>query len=389
MSSFVLGFGLVRILLDYRPALRERTGVGEFVHELARALTAPARRPPDETLVLLTTSWKDRPDAHLTSELPGVSIVDRWIPVRALAWSWNRLEWPPVETLSGPVDVAHSQTPLLIPTLRAAQIVTLHDLYFLTHPEHSVGEAQRDFPDRVYEHAHRADHVVVSSHYAAMEIQRHLGIPEDRITVCSPGSPAWAPAVARDRAAQPRRDCLLFMGTLEPRKNVPGLLEAYARLRERRPDALTLCLAGRVRDSVRPEMTRIERAPLAGHVRALGYVADEMRRSLYRRAAMLVQPSFDEGFGLPVLEAMACGVPVIVSNRGSLPEVAGNAATPIDPEDIEALAAEMERLLDPAQSAHAAAAGLTLAAQYTWEACADRAREAYRSAVELRAERSR
>src|SRR5689334_21298093 len=113
----------VRILVDYRPALRERTGVGEYVHELAKALTAPDSGQPADQITLFTNSWKDRPDKTLASEVPSARIVDVKLPVRALVWSWNRLGWPPVDWFGGAHDVVHSQSPLLIPT-RAAQVVT-------------------------------------------------------------------------------------------------------------------------------------------------------------------------------------------------------------------------------------------------------------------------
>jgi alpha-1,3-rhamnosyl/mannosyltransferase len=177
---------------------------------------------------------------------------------------------------------------------------------------------------------------------------------------------------------------ILFIGTLEPRKNVRGLLDAYAGLRERRPDAPPLVLAGRARDTARHDLERAQTPPLAGHVSVLGYVSDDERRRLYREACMLVLPSLEEGFGLPVLEAMACGVPVVISDRGSLPEVAGDAASPVDPNDAEALSREMERLLAPSAARAAATQGLARAALYSWDHCAAAAREAYRAALEHR-----
>jgi glycosyltransferase involved in cell wall biosynthesis len=375
----------VRIVLDYRPALRERSGVGEFVHGLAGALAASAA---GDELVVLSTSWKDRPDPNLAAELPGVQIIDRRVPVRPLTWAWNRLGWPPVEWLTGAVDVIHAQTPVLIPASKAAQVITIHDLGFLDRPERSNAEMRRDFPRLVAPHAARADHVVVSSRYAGGEVARQLNVAADRITVCSPGAPAWTLPIARERGGEPRGAELLFIGTLEPRKNIAGLLDAYARLRERRQDAPPLVLIGRITDSLQVVLRRTSLAPLAGHVKVTGYVTEDERRRAYRTARVLLLPSFEEGFGLPVLEAMACGVPVVVSNRGSLPEVAGNAARPIDPENPEAIAAEIARLLDAQAARQAIAEGLAQAGRYTWEAAARAAREAYARAVVARARRA-
>jgi hypothetical protein len=124
----------VRIVVDYRAALRERTGVGEFVHELVRALSNPQPPTPLHQIVLFTSSWKDRPLPGLPVELPGTSVVDWRLPVRFLTWSWNRLEWPPIEWLAGACSVVHSQSPLLIPASTAAQVVTIHDLSRCTRP---------------------------------------------------------------------------------------------------------------------------------------------------------------------------------------------------------------------------------------------------------------
>jgi alpha-1,3-rhamnosyl/mannosyltransferase len=172
-----------------------------------------------------------------------------------------------------------------------------------------------------------------------------------------------------------------------PRKNVGTLLDAYAQLRDAVPDAPELWLAGHSTPASAAWEARCSQPPLQGHARIHGYVDDRQRRRLYASARMLVLPSYEEGFGLPVLEAMACGVPVVVSSRGSLPEVAGDAARPVDPDDVDALAAEMRSLLDADVASAASARGLAQAARYSWAACADAARRAYASAVETHAHR--
>jgi len=178
------------------------------------------------------------------------------------------------------------------------------------------------------------------------------------------------------------------MGTLSLRKNVGTLLEAYARLRTTLADAPPLVLAGhRTPASARWE-ARCEQPPLKGHVTITGYVDSARKNDLYADALMLVLPSYEEGFGLPVLEAMACGVPVIVSSRGSLPEVAGPAAAPIDPDDADGFARAMRTLLEGDATA-AGERGVAQAAKYSWAACAAAARRAYQSAIEVRLRGSR
>jgi glycosyltransferase involved in cell wall biosynthesis len=376
----------VRILVDYRPALRERTGVGEFVHELVRALADPADASASDEIVIFTSSWKDRPSPTLRSEIPAARIVDRRVPVRSLAWAWNNLEFPPVEWLAGPCDVAHSQSPMLIPSSRAAQVVTIHDLDFLRHPENVEAEIRRDYPRLARAHARRAEAVIVSSQYAAGEVTRELALPASRVHVCPPGSPTWAPAVAQRQAASRGRR-ILFMGTLGLRKNVGTLLEAYARLRARVANAPPLTLAGHTTPASARWEARAGEPPLAGHVEITGYVNEARRIELFADACMLVLPSYEEGFGLPVLEAMACGVPVVISSRGSLPEVAGPAANPVEPDDADGLMSRMQALLNPDTAREASRKGREQAAHYSWRACAAAARGAYRAAREAHAGR--
>jgi glycosyltransferase involved in cell wall biosynthesis len=367
-QQVVLRWPDLRILLDYRPALRERTGVGEYVHEIAAALTR--QLDASDTLTLFSSSWKDRLPA---GRVPGTRVVDAKVPVRILNLAWHRLEWPPVERFAGPVDIAHSAHPLLMPARAAKQIVTVHDLDFLDHPERTRGEIRRDYGRLSSGHASRAAAVVAVSQFTADAVERRLGVPRERIVICSPGAPPWTP-----RAAPAPGGPILFMGTLEPRKNVGALLDAYAKLRQLNPAAPPLWLAGGATEAAAPWLRAIAEPPFEGHVSHLGYIQSESRYELYAQASMLVLPSHLEGFGITVLEAMTVGVPVIVSRRGALPEVAGDAAQLIEPDDIQGLAAAMQRYLeDPAAAAAASARGLERARQYSWDASARTLRAAY------------
>ena len=156
----------MRVLVDYRPALRHRSGVGEYAHELIKALLATSgpesTDDPDDPIrvTLFSSSWKHRLPAD---RVPGARVVDARVPVRLLNAAWHRAGWPPVERFAGPIDVAHSMHPLLMPARCAARVVTVHDLDFLDHPERARAEIRRDYPSLTPEHARRADAVIAVS----------------------------------------------------------------------------------------------------------------------------------------------------------------------------------------------------------------------------------
>src|SRR5439155_11710715 len=316
---------------------------------------------------------------------------------------------------------------LLLPARNAAQVVTIHDLDFLSHPERTRSEVRRDYPALARDHAHRADAILVPSAYSAGEVERVLGVPRDRLAICPPGAPDWTA-----RAASPRAGYVLFLGTLEPRKNVGGLLDAYERLLSGTPKGAPhdpdeapphdpesarcpdhdsvgrpfrgaeylgrtfrgaipeLVLAGKATEEARAWLGRLERPPLEGIVRYIGYVDPDRRRALYEGARLLVQPSFDEGFGMPVLEAMSLGVPVVAAARGSLPEVVGDAGPLVDPEQPADMANAIAHVLfDEAYAATCVSRGLARARAYRWDETARLVFDAYRQAIERRAQRDR
>jgi glycosyltransferase involved in cell wall biosynthesis len=189
---------------------------------------------------------------------------------------------------------------------------------------------------------------------------------------------------------------VLFLGTLEPRKNVAGLLDAFERVLAHGDRARTCCagldrarhgapelvLAGHAPEDAGPCLERLERPPLQGHVRHIGYVDPDRRRALYEGARLLVQPSFEEGFGFPVLEAMTIGVPVVAADRGALPEVLGDTGLLVNPDDPDQIAAAIDRLLDDdALATSCASRGLVRAMQFDWRHTARLVYEAYQLAI--------
>jgi glycosyltransferase involved in cell wall biosynthesis len=376
----------LRILLDYRPALRQRTGVGEYVHELARALIASS---PDgqESLHLFSSSWQHRLNADV---VPGATVIDRRIPVRLLNLLWHRAQWPGIEIVAGGgFDVAHSAHPLLMPARRAAQVVMVHDLDFLDHPERSPREIRRDYPTLAPAHIRAADAVAVNSSHTAAEVIRLTGAAAGQIFVCPLGRPDWAP-----REAEPADAPLLFLGSIEPRKNVGLLLDAYERLLALRGarglPTPRLVLAGGGGLGSDAILARARGAALAPHVDVLGYVDPGARRDVYASAMMCIMPSHTEGFGLPALEAMTIGVPVVAADQGALPEVVGAAGALFRSGDAGELVAALDALVAaPERRAQMRDAGLEQAKGFSWAHTAARTREAWAHAVEQKARKAR
>jgi glycosyltransferase involved in cell wall biosynthesis len=375
----------LRILLDYRPALRQRTGVGEYVHELARALAASTGPDGRESLTLFSSSWEHRLPADA---VPGANVIDRRIPVRVLNLLWHRAQWPPIELIAGGAfDIAHSAHPLLMPARRAAQVVMVHDLDFLHHPERTHREIRRDYPELAPAHIRAADAVAVNSPHTADEVVRLTGVAREKVFVCPLGRPDWQP-----RESEPPAAPLLFLGTIEPRKNVSLLLDAYERLlalRSARGESTPkLVLAGGAGLGSEEILQRARTAPLAAFVDVLGYVDPDVRREVYASAMICIMPSHTEGFGLPALEAMTIGVPVVAADQGALPHVVGAAGVLFRAGDRDALAAALDTLVSsPERRRQLREAGLQQSATFSWALTAARTRDAWRYAHEQRARR--
>ena len=372
----------MHILVDYRPALRARTGAGAYVHGLVRAYTMRH----DDEVSLFSRSWKDRVTRDTGAALHA-RVVDRRVPVRWLNYLWHRRAWPPVEALAGAADVVHAAHPLLIPARHAAQVVTVHDLYFLATPDATRAEIRRDYPALARDHAARADAVVTSSAYTRDALLRAFDLEPDRVHLVRPGAPAWTRLGQAPHT--PSGGYVLFIGTLDARKNLGVVLDAYEQLAGQNRPVPPLVVAGGLGPGGDGWLERMRRTPLSAAVSYRGYVPEGDRETLFAGARTVVLPSWDEGFGLPALEAMAAGIPIVVSNRGALPEVVGTAGVTVDPADPQAWATAIERLAhDDDWARERGAAGLVRAQAFSWDDAADALRAAYVAAAQRRRQRT-
>jgi glycosyltransferase involved in cell wall biosynthesis len=365
--------------LDLRPSLSQPTGVGTYVLGLAQRLPALA---PDDRFHFFSASLKERYPAR---DWPAnVRLVDRRVPVRALNLAWNRLGWPPLDRFVGAhLDLVHSPHPLLVPARRARRIVTIHDLFFFKHPEMSDAEIRRDYVDLVRDHARRADGVLCVSEHTASETRRLLDVPPEKIAVTPLGvDPVFRQPVPEEAAAASLRrlriprGAILYVGSDEKRKSLVTLVMAYLNLARRRPEVPPLVLAG-------PGSSWAQGGRRVGpQIRATGYLPRDDVRALMAVSSVLVLPSLEEGFGLPVVEAMAAGLPVVCTRGSALEEVAGDAALLVDPGDAGALARAIEHLLDDPEAARALRErGLERSRRFDWQDTAKRTLAFYRKVL--------
>jgi glycosyltransferase involved in cell wall biosynthesis len=256
------------------------------------------------------------------------------------------------------VDVFHAPVNVLPARLPCASVVTIHDLGFLRYPQF-LRPARRIYQRTFTTRSARAATRVIAVSESTRQDVIALGVPPERVRVVYNAveerfQPEADPArlqAFRDQHGLPQR-FVLYLGTLEPRKNLIGLLEGYARLRALEPDAPALVLAGAKGWYYDAIFERVRALGVERAVTFAGYVRDEEQPLWYAAAELFVYPSLFEGFGLPVVEAMACGVPVITSNVSSLPEVAGDAAMQVDPHDYYTLAHTMRSVLRDNEARH-------------------------------------
>jgi glycosyltransferase involved in cell wall biosynthesis len=356
----------MRVGIDARLVYYSQAGIGQYILHLVSGL---AKIDRGNEYVLL----QSRKDEKTILEQPNFRRVSLWTP------SHHRLERHSlnVELMRLGLDVLHS--PDFIPPHRPScrSVITVHDLAFLLYPHFLTKESAR-----YYGHIDQAvrwtDQIIAVSESTKRDTVQHLGVPEDKITVVyEAANPVFRP-IGHEQARREVWDrygiedrFILFVSTIEPRKNVPTLLRAVWQLRESYKESVHLVVAGGKGWLFEDAFAAVEKLKLDSRVHFLGRVSSEDLLSLYNAAELLAHPAFYEGFGLPPLEAMACGLPVVVSNVASLPEVVADAGLLIDPHDVDELAVSMWRVLnDGGLRQEMRDKGLRQAARFSWERAA-------------------
>jgi len=352
----------------------KRAGIGFYVARLLQALD--------------TIPGDDRYTIFSNKPVPELGLSERFAvdlsPVRSSTiWVQTVLRH---RLSSIPVDLFHSGSIGLPLGYRGKTIITVHDLAYLHFPE------QKDLATRILwrifvpRMIRQADHVLTDSEFTKDDTVRRLGLPESKITtVYLAPDPVFRPLDDPNEISEFRRtqglerDYILFVGTLEPRKNLPFLMRCFAEcVRDGKIDG-DLVIAGKQGWLCDEILRTLKELDLGARIRLLGYIEDqEDLRRLYCGSRFFVLPSLLEGFGLPPLEAMSCGVPVICSDRGSLPEVVGGAGVLLDPTDEDSWKEAMTRWWNEADLSDWREKAVRRATRFSWEQCARQTLGIYR-----------
>ena len=353
----------MRIVVDVSPLALPRTGIGNYLRGMLAGLAAVAG-PEHELVAFSATGLPGR--RRIEQALGAIPVRRRLLVLpyaRGLRPLWGRAGWPPVESAAGRLDVLHLSDWTALPQRGGLRARTIHDLVPLRFPEW-VDSTTLRLHERAYADAPRCSLVIVNSAFTARDVVERLGVAEERVRVAYPGiDPRFRPDGPR---AERPRPYVLTVASFEPRKNLFILAEAVRLLRERRPE-LELVVVGR-------GLTRD--VALSGfEIIFLENVDDDELARLYRGAAAFAYPSRFEGFGMPIVEAMASGAPVVASSHPSLNEASGGIALRADPDREEDWAEALEQAM--AAGSELREGGLAHAHRFTWEACGRAVLDAY------------
>lgn len=373
----------MRITIDYTPALRQTAGIGRYTRGLISALA----ETDQENQYTLFSAGRSLAGVIWPANF---TVRTTRVPARGLTAVWHRLRMPlPAELLAGACDIFHSPDFTLPPLRSARGVVTVHDLSFLRVPQ-CADPGLRSFLEReVPRSVKRAARVLADSENTKKDLIELLNVAPAKISVVPAGiEPRFQPVrdaakLAEVRARYKLPDWFILMvGTIEPRKNLARLIGAYAQLRRQTGLPHALVIAGKEGWLFQGIYDQVAREGLTDRVLFPGFVADADLPALYTLADLLAFPSLYEGFGLPPLEAMACGTPVVTSDNSSLPEAVGSAVLLVNAEDTDGLTEAMARVLcDASLRMRLADLGRAQAARFTWPAAARKLLEAYRLAA--------
>jgi glycosyltransferase involved in cell wall biosynthesis len=376
----------MRLTIDTSPIHSKPSGIGFYVVKLLEELTQMAAESSIELNPVLQISFKSALRGNFSppdSVKPYANLKFVPIPIKVTNFliRYPKLFLPLFERSFGLTDIFHGTNYTVFPFRKSRQVMTIYDVTFIRYPQYSNTIVQ-GYADRVRRCLQWTDLVLTISESSKRDIVQYLGFDADRIVVTPLASRygiGYQKTVPGFKGYDLNRPFILFVSTIEPRKNLIGLIEAFDRLKRTQKIEHDLVLVGQKGWLYEPIFERIAQSPYRDNIYHLDYLPDDIVAEFYRRADVFVYPSHYEGFGLPVLEAMTLGAPVVCSNSSSLPEVAGDAAIMIDAGDEIAIADGMMQVIGDRTLRQALIQrGTDRATQFSWRYTAEKTLNAYR-----------
>lgn len=359
------GTALIHVTMELDACLRQRSGIGEYATELAKRLV----EMPEIDFQGTAFNFRNRQNtAALDAMMKGRVHYNRLMPYGAYRRAWRALPVAYEQLFSCPSDIVHFSNYIVPPRVNGKVVSTVHDMTYMRYPEtmqtENLAFLQKEMPRSM----ERVDVVTVISEFTRQEVVSLLKLPAERVCLvhCGVGEKvAPVPFAPLAQAKGITGPYILFLGTLEPRKNLIRLIQAFVRMRGDYAGPLQLVLAGGAGWKAEEILAAAEKVP---DIVLTGFVSDSERSALYENAAAFVLPSLYEGFGIPVIEAMRDGVPVVCADAASLPEVAGGAALLVDPMDEVDIADALYKVVtDEALSAEMIKKGVENAKRFSWQ----------------------
>jgi glycosyltransferase involved in cell wall biosynthesis len=357
---------------DATPLLGTATGVGVFC---VGALGALSERS-DVGVSAFAVSWRRRKGIEALVP-PGISTGQRAMPARPLHRAWLHSRLPPLEWFIGPCDVVHGPNFVVPPTRHAARVMSIWDLTVVLYPE-LCDPPTLEYPALIRRAVGDGAWVHAPTRFVAEQVVAEFSVDRDRVRTVPLGIPLLDPpstdgagGAAGVHLPDGCHRYVLAIGTIEPRKDYPLLVSAFASATAARPDVALVVVGGDGWGSER-FASAVETSPARSRIVRPGYLDDRSLGAVLRGASVLAYPSIYEGFGFPPLQAMAAGVPVVATAAGAVPEVVGDAALLVGPGDRDGLAAALDRVLDGgADIDELVARGHRRTAEFSWSACAE------------------
>jgi glycosyltransferase involved in cell wall biosynthesis len=374
----------LRIGVDATSLIGPRSGVGQTTASIVEALVT-LDEGVDITLFPISLrrgGWV----RHAVAPHPRIRVARSRMPGRVAAAVWSRVEWPPAELFCGPLDVFWGPNFVLPPLVKAAGVITIHDVAFIDVPE-TCSDAVLKYRETVPRMVQRANRVIVPSRFSAERLGDWMPEERDRIRVVHPGvrrvfrERGGALTPPRMEALQIRAPYATYLGNLELRKNVDTLLKAFKLVRSVHPQAQLVVIGS---PSVGWDAIRARHEQLldTDAVRVVGYLPDEEVAAIVRGSRVFVYPSLYEGFGIPPLEAMAAGTPVVAAKTSALPEALGSHARFVHPDDVDGIASAIGEHFEGEADRATIEAAKHWAAGFTWASSAARTLEVFGEAID-------